>query len=125
MPVQIHYFKCWPEPFGAMSVGTKTHEIRKDDRPIRPRVGDLVVLQEWQPQEGTVRAAVEGRFGKHACNTDSPDDCARKDLHRDPAAEGDYTGRDLRRRVTYVTEPGQWGLAPDTYVMSLREEANR
>ena len=123
MPVQIHYFKCWPDPFAAMAIGAKTHEIRRDDRNVRPRVGDLVVLQEWQPQEGTARAAIEGSLGKHTCNSDS--DCARRNHQDVPQPEGDYTGRDLRRRVTYVTDPGLWGLPTDTYVMSLKDEDAR
>lgn len=93
MPVQIHYFKTHPEPFNASAVGIKTHDIRKDDRATRPRPGDLVVLQEWEPVLGT-----DG---------------------------GDYTGRDLRRRVTYVSEPGTWGLPKDLYVMSHRAEDAR
>lgn len=93
MPVQIHYFKCHPDPFDAVAVGVKTHEVRRDDRPARPRPGDVVVLREWQPQPGTDR--------------------------------GEFTGRDLRRRVTHVTGPAEWGLPADVYVMSIRDESLR
>lgn len=31
----------------------------------------------------------------------------------------EYTGRQVERRVTYVTEPGTWGLPTDVYVMSI------
>ncbi len=50
MSVQIHFFKCWPEPFEAMEDGRKTHEVRLDDRHARPRVGDVVVLRRWDPK---------------------------------------------------------------------------
>lgn len=91
MSVRIHYFKTWPEPFGACASGAKRYEIRKDDRPELPRVGDLVVLQEWRP----------GIVDK---------------------VQGDYTGRELRVRVTYLTEPKQWGLPEDLYVFGFRPE---
>lgn len=35
---------------------------------------------------------------------------------------GDYTGRELRARVTYVSEPGSWGLPHELYVFGLRAE---
>lgn len=90
MSVRIHYFKTWPDPFEAAAVGIKTHEIRRDDRGQRPRAGDLIILQEWQPVDGA-------------------------------PGQGDYTGRELRRRVTFVSAPGTWGLPSDLYVMSIRD----
>lgn len=42
-----HELKCWPEHFDAVVVGTKTFELRPDDRPFR--VGDLLDLREWDP----------------------------------------------------------------------------
>lgn len=35
---------------------------------------------------------------------------------------GEYTGRELRARVTYLSDPGSWGLPPDLYVFGLRHE---
>ncbi len=101
MSVRIHYFKTWPEPFAAAAVEIKLHEIRKDDRPVRPRPGDLLVLQEWTPHD-----------------SDCPE-CMSKSPEHEP---GDYTGRELRRRVTFVTIPGTWGIPNDIYVMSIRPE---
>lgn len=94
MSFQIHYFKTWPEPFEAAATMAKLHEIRRDDRSIRPAVGDLVVLREWRPKE-----VVPG------------------------IDQGDFTGRELpARRVTYVSAPGSWGLPNDLYVMTLLPE---
>lgn len=87
MSVHIHHFKIQPEPFEQIVLGTKRHEIRKDDRAIRPRAGDLLVLREFALVEGT--------------------------------EAGDYTGREIKKRVTYVSEPGTWGLPRDLYVMSI------
>lgn len=52
MAVSIHYFKTHPEPFNALKAGYKVHEVRKDDRVTRPRPGDAVILQEWDPATG-------------------------------------------------------------------------
>lgn len=46
----IHCLKTWPEHFGALVSGKKTFEVRQDDRGFR--VGDLLVLQEYDPAKG-------------------------------------------------------------------------
>lgn len=103
MSVHIHHFKIHPEPFEQIVLGSKRHEIRKDDRGTRPRPGDLLVLREWRP------LYAPGEVVEY-----------RKDDGPPPlAALGDYTGREVKKRVTYVSEPGTWGLPPDLYVMSI------
>jgi hypothetical protein len=42
-----HILKTWPEPFAALSDGSKTFEYRKDDRGYR--MGDMLVLRKWDP----------------------------------------------------------------------------
>lgn len=67
-----HELKCWPEYFRALESGAKTFELRKDDRAFR--VGDVLHLREWTP------------LGKA----------------RDGEFVGEYTGRIVVRRVTYI-----------------------
>jgi len=57
----IHHLKGWPESFHAVERGNKAFEIRKNDRGFR--VGDLVVLHEWDPILGRGRSA-EGYLGR-------------------------------------------------------------
>lgn len=42
-----HKLKTLPEYFEAMRNGTKTFDIRRDDRGFM--VGDVLILQEWDP----------------------------------------------------------------------------
>lgn len=48
--MSVHELKTWPEPFDAVWRGEKHHEVRVDDRGYR--VGDELLLQEWEPKEG-------------------------------------------------------------------------
>jgi hypothetical protein len=45
--MSIHDLKTWPEFFGGIVAGTKTFELRNDDRHFE--VGDVLVLREWNP----------------------------------------------------------------------------
>lgn len=44
-----HELKTWPGPFGAMRLGLKSFEVRKDDRNFA--VGDTLILKEFDPVE--------------------------------------------------------------------------
>lgn len=49
----VHYLKTWPEFFKVVKDGSKTFEIRKNDRPEEPyEVGDVLILQEYDPESG-------------------------------------------------------------------------
>jgi hypothetical protein len=80
-----HGLKTWPEFFEATNRGQKKFELRRDDRPEGFRVGDELLLQEFDP------AAADTPY-----------------LEDPKAPEGQrvkingYTGRALLVRVDYV-----------------------
>lgn len=43
-----HILKCWPEYFQAISTGSKSFELRKNDRDFK--VGDTLILVEFDPK---------------------------------------------------------------------------
>lgn len=53
----IHDLKCWPKFYDAILNGTKTFELRADDRSPPFEVGDELVLREYEPPAYTGRAA--------------------------------------------------------------------
>jgi len=83
-----HRLKTWPEEFQATLDGRKTFEYQLDDRGGY-KVGDTLVLQEWQP-----------------------------DQVRDGYALGHYTGRVFRAQVAYVLQKG-FGLPEGYVVLSI------
>jgi hypothetical protein len=88
-----HHLKCLPEYFWPLLTGTKKHETRRDDD-RHFRTGDVLVLKEFVSQ-GT------GPDG-HSIGT--------------------YTGRELRRKVTYISEGGSPGIEAGYVVMSVEPE---
>lgn len=89
--MKIHELKSWPEFFSALLDGTKTFDVRLDDRHYQ--VGDLLHIREF-----------DDRAGK-------------------------YTGREIRRKVTYLLHgvgaggiPPLAGIYPRFVVLSLAEE---
>lgn len=55
-----HELKTWSEYFNAIRGGQKTFEIRNDDRGFK--VGDLLVLKEYDPQSDAFTGQVEHRI---------------------------------------------------------------
>jgi hypothetical protein len=49
--ITVHKLKTWPAYFYAVTAGTKTFEIRKNDRDFK--VGDVLILQCYDPETGT------------------------------------------------------------------------
>ncbi len=73
-----HNLKIAPVYFDAVADGSKTVELRKDDRGYQ--AGDTLVLREFQPA--------------HWCH--------------DEWIEGHYTGRECRAVVTHITTGETW-----------------
>ena len=44
---RVHKLKTWPRYYSALVDGSKTFEVRRDDR--RFREGDILLLREWLP----------------------------------------------------------------------------
>lgn len=87
--MRTHELKVWPEFFEALENGSKPFEIRKDDRGFM--VGDELYLREW-----------------------------------DPAKDGPtvpehwvYTGREMRRTVTYKFAGGRYGIPEGICILGL------
>jgi hypothetical protein len=76
-----HELKIWPQYFSRVADGSKTFEVRKNDRGFQP--GDIVWLKEWDPAE----EEVEDDFGSYT------DTYTR--------TKG-YTGKNLKFRIGYV-----------------------
>jgi hypothetical protein len=99
-----HEFKTWPRFFDALVSGELSFCTRKID-PVRDvvEVGDEVTFREFDPRRGATRWTG----------------------FADNSRGGDYTGRFIRLRVTYVLRgdnavlPFGWfvmGLAPDAHL---------
>jgi hypothetical protein len=90
-----HELRTWPGPFASLLDGTKRHEVRRKDRDFR--ILDILRLREWDPGH------------KNLADPTAP-----------TSDEEKYTGRELWAQVTYITEPGTWGIPPEVCVMSVR-----
>ena len=72
--MRTHVLKSWPEFFERVLEGTKTFELRRNDRDFQ--VGDVLLLREWIPP--AVRCKPGGAI-----------------------VAGSYTGREIYARVVY------------------------
>lgn len=59
MSVVTHTVKCWPEFFRRLADGSKTFEVRKNDRGYQ--CGDDLVIKEWDPGGPVHRGSFTGR----------------------------------------------------------------
>ncbi|WP_330896218.1 ASCH/PUA domain-containing protein [Brevibacillus brevis] len=60
---EVHELKTWPEYFEAVMYGTKKAEIRKNDRGYK--VGDTLLLREWDPEEEEYTGRIVRRVITH------------------------------------------------------------
>jgi hypothetical protein len=90
-----HKLKILPEYFNAVKEGTKTFEIRKNDRGFK--VGDTLLLKEW----------VDRKISKI-------DDIRIE-------ASPYFTGQEITKEVTYFLEGGQCGLEEGYCILGLKE----
>lgn len=89
--MRTHGLKVWPEFFTALKDGSKTFEIRKDDRGFA--VGDALCLREWDPTPFSERLKYD--------------------------AKG-YTGRVLTKVVSYKFPGGRMGIPEGVCVLGFR-----
>lgn len=82
-----HQLKIWPVYFARVLEGSKTFEVRKNDRGFQ--VGDTVQLQEFVPEESKIW------LGQHV----EQDAGFYRPGHQ---RFNGYTGRDVTVEITYV-----------------------
>ena len=85
----IHELKTHPQFFSMIVAGTKTFEVRKDDRDFK--LGDELLLKEYTPM---------GFYG-------------------DGVNDGKYSGRILHRRIDYILKGGQFGIEKGYAVLAI------
>lgn len=81
-----HDLKIWPQYYCRVADGSKTFEVRKNDRGFQ--TGDEVVLREWSPTKATVVKYVPSGDGG-------------AQVIRVECVEG-YTGNKLIFKIGYV-----------------------
>lgn len=81
--MKTHELKIWPEYFKAVKNGTKTFELRKNDRDFK--VGDILVLKEWKP--GLI-------------DSTGPEEIVIE--------EQGYTGRKIEKKISFILNGGQF-----------------
>lgn len=91
--MRTHELKTWPSFFAAVRDGSKTFEVRRNDRDFV--VGDVLRLCEWDPCADRVACSVLVR------------------------GVGDYTGLTHEMRVTYVLRGGEFGIEAGFCVLGI------
>lgn len=86
----LHKLKTHPSPFIAVKDGTKTFEVRLNDRHYK--VGDELLLEEFEPKDYW-----------------DPED----------PREDRYTGNILHRVITYILNGGQYGIEKGYVVLGI------
>lgn len=65
-----HILKSWPRLFAALADGSKRHELRPNDRGFR--VGDILLLREFDPTDGTYSGRELRLEVTYVTDTDNP-----------------------------------------------------
>ncbi|MGN2371913.1 ASCH/PUA domain-containing protein [Clostridium cagae] len=89
---KIHELKILPKYFNAVLDGTKTFELRKNDRGFE--VGDTLVLKEYLQE-------ISDRY--------------KTTLH------AQYTGQEVKKEISYILDGGKYGLQEGYVILALGE----
>ena len=84
----IHTVKCYPEYFKPLMEGSKTFEVRENDRIYE--VGDFLAVNEFLPEEDP-----------YTLRKNSPKDSGGFDRAAD---DGYYSGKCALFRITYILD---------------------
>lgn len=102
--VDTHALKTVNPEYYAVLAGRKTFELRKNDRNFK--VGDRVVLMEWENNQLTRMQKLSNWIAA-----------------RFPFCvyypEGNYTGRQITAKISYVLRGGKWGLRNGYVILQL------
>lgn len=75
-----HHLKCWPQFFNEIVAGRKKHDLRRaDDRNFR--VGDVLVLEEYDPQSNDFTGRTLTVEVTYITSTDLPCALSKDALH--------------------------------------------
>lgn len=100
-----HELKVWPQFYDALERGLKLFEMRQeDDRKFEPE--DTLTLQEFDPCPECNGSGVTNHHPCLCILSNSP--------------KGKYTGRFMRRTVTYVMRGPVFGLKEGWVIMGLK-----
>ena len=91
--METHKLKILPQYFKAVQDGSKTFEIRKNDRGYK--VGDTLILQEY------INYSDSAYYNRETPNR--------------------YTGREITKEVSYILEGGQYGLEEGYCILGLKD----
>jgi hypothetical protein len=86
-----HKLKTLARYWEAVEAGTKTFEVRKNDRAFQ--TGDILVLEKMDN---------EGRY-------------------YEPTVTGGFIAKSIRKKITYLLQGGQFGIEPGYCVLGLGE----
>ncbi len=113
----IHELKAWPSAFQAAWDGTKSFELRREDRDFR--VADQLRLREWTPPH---EDPCKWRSDTDEQQTTRADIfCTKCRRNIDAPLLGSYTGRVILAEVTHVLKPGTFpGLETGFVVLGIR-----
>lgn len=92
---KVHELKTLPSYFQAILDGTKTFELRRNDRDFK--VGDTLLLKEWNIGE---------------CDLTGPEPIIIQ--------EQGYTGREIKKIIAYIFKGGKFGLHKNYVILGIK-----
>lgn len=96
----VHELKTLPQYFKAVVSDEKTFEIRKNDRGFQ--VGDILILKEYNQgltdSTGSEKVVIQ---------------------------EQGYTGKEIRKVITYILKGGRYGLHQGYVILALGEHIEK